>query len=125
MNSPIINPSIFYWVSVLSHVKGLLLACFIISITAFLLFVCGVIWNHNSDEEESYNYHYLKLYKKLSKVSFSVLVICGLLYIFIPSRETSIEMLIAKYVTYENTQLTVEAIKEAVNYIIQAFSTIK
>ena len=125
MNDPIISPGIFYWIAVLSHVKGILLGGFILSIIAFLSFLCGVIWYHSSDKDDDYNYHYLKLYRKLTKISFSVLVVCGLLYIFIPSKETSVEMLIAKYVTYENTQWTLEKIKKAVDYIISAFNTMK
>jgi len=125
MNGPIISPGIFYWIAVLSHVKGILLACFILSIIAFLTFLGGVIWNHYSGKNSDYNNHYLKLYRKLTKTSFSIAVLSGLVYIFIPSKETSVEMLIAKYVTYENTQWTLEKIKEAVDYIISAFNTMK
>ena len=125
MNGPIISPGIFYWIAVLSHVKGILLASFILSIIAFLVFLGGVIWNHYSDKDSDYNNHYLKLYRKLTKTSFSIAVLSGLVYIFIPSKETSVEMLIAKYVTYENTQWTLEKIKEAVDYIISAFNTMK
>lgn len=127
MNGPIISPGIFYWIAVLSHVKGISLVGLIICVILFLVFLgCFVAYlNLIYDEDNNENRNYLKLYKKLTKISFSVLVVCGLLYIFIPSKETSVEMLIAKYVTYENTQWTLEKIKEAVDYIISAFKTMK
>jgi len=45
--------------------------------------------------------------------------------IFIPSRNTMLEMQIARYATYENAEWTVETIKSAVDYIVQAIGSLK
>ena len=45
--------------------------------------------------------------------------------LFIPSKETLISMMIAKYATKENLSMTVEGIKSAVDYIVNAMKEIK
>ena len=52
------------------------------------------------------------------------LIICAIA-IFLPSKETLISMMIAKYATKENLGMTVEGIKSAVDYIMDAIKEIK
>jgi len=44
--------------------------------------------------------------------------------IFIPGKTTSVEMLIAKTATFDNVNLSVQQIKDVVDYIVQAIKTI-
>lgn len=58
--------------------------------------------------------------KKLLNKILVPTIICLMLSIFLPNKETLIEMQVAKIVTVDNVKLTFNAVKEAVDYIIQA-----
>ncbi len=45
--------------------------------------------------------------------------------VFIPDKQTMIEMLVAKTATVENAEWTVDAVKQAVDYIVSAIQTLK
>ena len=45
--------------------------------------------------------------------------------VFIPNKQTIIEMMIAKKATYDNVSWTIEQVKEAVDYVISAIKEIK
>ena len=120
MNNYIVNPSIFYWMNVLDSVRGVAAVTLLISVACLIIalilyFVDGV----EEEEDEP-----TKQYRKLIFISGIVIVISILITIFIPDKRTSIEMLIARTATYENAQLTVQGIKEIVDYIVQAINGI-
>lgn len=108
----IINPSVFYWISVVDGLKEVACGCFVLGIAA--LIVCTILFSIATDESE----------KTVLKIGFYVsipLTIAGLLgVIFIPDKQTLIEMLIAKNVTVENAEWSLDALKQAVDYIAQA-----
>jgi hypothetical protein len=54
-----------------------------------------------------------------------VSVISIIAAIFIPSREALIEMQVAKFVTYENAELSIDAVKSIIDYIINAVQNLK
>ena len=119
MNGYIINPSWFYWVNV---IEGTGIVATILAIMATLLCVIGLPLYYvdvaYDDEDE----------KKFWKIAKRLIIICLVLWIiciFIPSKETLIEMQVAKYATYENAEWTVETIKQAVDYIINALKELK
>lgn len=119
MNGYIINPSWFYWVNVIYGV-GIVVA--ILATIATFACVIGLPLYHletvYDDEDE----------KKFRKIAKKLIIICLVLWIvciFIPSKETLIEMQVAKYATYENAEWTVETIKQAVDYIINALKELK
>ena len=116
MNGYIINPMWFYWVSVVDAIKAIM---FIIA--AILLIGIGIV--HllsiiDADFGEDKNK------KTILKVAI-VGVACLVIAIFIPSKEILIEMQIAKYATWENAEWTVDTIKDAVDYIVNAIGSIK
>jgi hypothetical protein len=43
----------------------------------------------------------------------------------LPSDDTLIEMMIAKQATYDNAQWTLETLKSAVDYIVNAIKSVK
>lgn len=112
----IINPMWFYWVNVVSVIK--ITAIFIVVSAGialcigFILKLCNAVYG-----EQDADYRAGKCLVKISLVPF---IICLLLCIFLPNKETLIEMQIAKLATVENTQWTLDSIKSAVDYIIQA-----
>lgn len=115
----IINPSWFYWLGVANVIK--VMACifiFFCVVGAIVVSGCaGVEYDKDDDE-----------YKALMKwrtVFVVIALICLLLTIFVPSKTTLIEMQVARYATYENAQWTVESIKSAVDYIIEAVKSMR
>lgn len=119
MSNYIINPSIFYWMNVLDTVRGIAMVTLFISIAC--LIVALILYFVDVDEEED---EPVRKYRKLIFISGIVIVISIIITIFIPDKRTSIEMLIARTATYENAQLTVQGIKEVVDYIVQAIKSI-
>lgn len=120
MNNYIINPMWFYWLDLLSDLECAI--CVITGVIGVCIFIILVIsstkifdgWN---DEEKA-------LGKKMAKkaIKLSIIPICMIfIIVLIPSKETMYQMMIAKYITHENINLSVEAVKSAVDYIVQAF----
>ena len=116
MNGYIISPAWFYWVNVIDVVK-----CFAIVSAIILLLGAGLVSlmfmdDVFTDERKQYS-------KILPKIAITG-VIFLLAAIFIPSKETLIEMQIAKYATWENAEWTVDTIKDVVDYIADAIGSI-
>lgn len=112
MNNYIINPMWFYWVNLLNvlHVASIVVGSVGIIILAVFapLYLCGAL---DADEE--------KAAKRLIKFIpwFAVVIVIGLL---IPPKEVMYQMMVAKYITEENLAPSVDAVKSAVDYIVQA-----
>lgn len=121
MNNYIINPSIFYWMNVLDSIRGVALVFLLISIAC--LIIALILYFVEVDEVDEDD-EVVKICRKLIFISGIVIVISIIITIFVPDKRTSIEMLIARTATYENAQLTVQGVKEVVDYIVQAIKSI-
>lgn len=114
MNNYIINPMWFYWLQVVDGVQCMFFIVAILS--TIVLIVCGIIafafYVDDYCECESE-----KIIKCL-KPTVLILVISMLLVVFIPSKQTLIEMEIAKHATYSNVESVKEQIKDAADYIL-------
>lgn len=86
--------------------------------------ICFAISAMLSSECAKDNEDYL-LAKKIRNVSGIILVISFATIVFVPSKNTLIEMMIAKQATYDNAQWTLETLKSAVDYIISAIQSVK
>ena len=64
-------------------------------------------------------------FKKMAVICAIIFTISVLGAVFIPTEETMLKILIAKYATHENLSITVDGIKSAVDYIINAIKEIK
>ena len=113
MSGYIINPMWFYWVDVLDGLES------IIVILAYLIgvggFIGGLIYcadNYIDDEEKPRVIRWVKIWA----VTISVLI---LLTVLIPSKETMIQMQLAKFGTYENVGHVIETIQDATDYILE------
>ena len=109
----IINPSWFYWISVAETAKIVLCVIF-----GCLLLGCIILWpallvDWTGDEEDIRNRKMLTVFSVLA-------VVTGIAAMFIPSRNTLMEMQIARLATPENAAWTVDKLKEAVDYIVEA-----
>lgn len=125
----IINPSWFYWLGVVESMRYFMIAAFIISIAAIIVAIIIVpvdirmireFPDMSDDERKS-----VQFFTKVLKSAIWALVISGLILLFVPSKETIIGMMIAKQATYENATWTLDALKSAVDYVIQAIQSLK
>lgn len=64
-------------------------------------------------------------YRRLMKALIILGVITALACVFIPSKETLIEMKIASYATYDNAAIAAQQIKQAADYIVDAVRALK
>ena len=125
----IINPSWFYWLGVVESMRYFMVAAFIISIAAIIVAIIIVPVDMRmirdfpdmSDNERKS----VQFFTKVLKAAIWALVISGLILLFVPSKETIIGMMIAKQATYENATWTLDALKSAVDYVIQAIQSLK
>ena len=125
----IINPSWFYWLGVVNSMRGFMLVAFIVAIIVIGVALIVIPVNVKliqeypsiSDDERKV----VRFFTKALKVAIGVCVASGLFLVFVPSKETLIEMMIAKQATYENATWTVDALKSAVDYVVQAIQSLK
>lgn len=125
----IINPSWFYWLGVVNSMRGFMLVAFIVAIiiigVSLIIIPVNVkmIQDYPSicdDERKA-----VRFFTKALKVAIGVGVASGLFLVFVPSKETLIEMMVAKQATYENATWTVDALKSAVDYVVQSIQSLK
>lgn len=125
----IINPSWFYWLGVVHSMRGFMLTAFIVAIivigVALIIIPVNVKLIRDypsiSDDERKV----VRFFTRALKVAIGVCIVAGLFLVFVPSKETLIEMMIAKQATYENATWTVDALKSAVDYVVQAIQSLK
>ena len=120
----IINPAWFYWMSVASGIKMVVLV-----VAILMLFPCvGFFINACIEAECEYDGFDDDDAKRSLKVSGKWLAISIVLFVvfaFVPSKDTLIEMQVAKLATVENANWTLETIKSAVDYIVEAIKSMK
>ena len=111
---PIIAPSTFYWFEIISNFKSFLTIFLIFSCVGLGICLIFFIITLVEDELEA---HAGKIIKKLCKFCTIITSIFGLLSIFIPSKETLMTMIVAKYVTPDNITAVGGTIEESVSSI--------
>lgn len=112
----IINPIWFYLMSIVDALKTIMV---VVSIVMLVGVICCVISVTDSIGEE------LKRWMKRTKMFFALCCLCAVLAALIPSKETLMQIMIAKYATYENADNAIQAIKSAADYVIEAAGKLK
>lgn len=127
MSGPVISPSFFYWLSVCDGLSFVSVAAAVVSVLTAI--GCGIAYFVEKDFADTFHdkedaRKAAALLRMLRILLFVIpcSVVCA---VFIPSKQTLLSMTVAKFATYENAQLTVDAIKEAVDYIVQAIAQLK
>ena len=109
-----INPIWFYLMNLSDGMKTFLcvfgIVVFLISVFAFISWSLDVTLTDLDDSEKTI----FKLFKTIIIASFITLIIG----IFLPSKETCIEMMIASQVTHENVAASKEEIYEIIDYVM-------
>lgn len=115
MNGYIINPTWFYFLNVCEELK--VAAYAFAAILAVNAIICFIEYACDDFDDE-------KALKNLKKMAIATIILC-IVAIILPSKQTLITMMVAKFATYENAGLTVEAVKSAVDYIVEAVKSLK
>ena len=111
---PIIAPSTFYWIDVISTLSTISTVLFGLSATALVVALILLI---PLTVEDELNDDFGKFYKKILITLTIITTIFGLSYVFTPSKETLIAMTVAKYVTPDNITTVGGTIEESVSSI--------
>ena len=109
----IIDPMWFYWINVFEGVK---LCLAIVGGTAAAIFGLLTIFGYTESDDEMCKHSLV-----FTLIGFALVIVS----VFVPTKQTIIEMMIAKYATYDNAEWTVDAIKQAVDYIVQTIEKIR
>ena len=111
---PIIPPSTFYWIDVISTLSTISTGLFILSAVVLVLALIFLIVFIVEDEFKG---DFRKFYKKILIIFTIITTVFGLLYTFTPSKETLIAMTVTKYVTPDNIATVGGTIEESVSSI--------
>ena len=119
-----IDPSWFYWLKVIDGIQ----TAFIVFSVAFgiLVVILSIVYLAERscifDEDDRQNVARIFLFLKISVVVFVVAILGA---VFVPNRNTLIEMQIAKYATRENVNITIDALKSFVDYVVESIGNLK
>lgn len=111
--NPIINPWVFYWISVLSNIQTILVIVLIITVVATI--ILGIM---TITDAEIYSFRdkdairHGKLAIKMAIVSVVIGIICAI----IPSESTCYKMLAAKMFTQDNINSATEYVTDVIDY---------
>lgn len=116
--TPIINPWMFYLVDVIGNFKQ---ACFVL----ILLIVIGfgaITLIEIGEAADELELDEAKVIKSLKKMAI-VVVLLITFNMFLPSKKTCYQMMIASQVTEENVKKAEDVIKDSVDYIFEKINT--
>lgn len=118
MSGYIITPVFFYLIDVAECIKFTsLIASAVLGVFAIfiLLPACFEYYDSCRDAEDV-----IKKWTKVLKPIIGVVVVFAVIGFLVPSKSTLLSMQISKFATYENAELTLDSIKSAVDYIVEA-----
>lgn len=105
-----IDPKWLYWCNTLGNLKNLFIGITIFTGVLTIIFLLAFIINFEDLNDTK------KVIIILGIICFTSILIA----IFLPSKETLIEMQLAQIATKENVQFTVNTLKEIIDYIIMS-----
>lgn len=106
-----INPMWFYWLEVVDLIKftaGLLFGLVLFALASVLMLY--IVSESERDIKKSL---------MVLKPTIVVFVVLGLIVLFVPSKNTMIQMKVAENVTHENVDIATEIIKDTIDYIFE------
>ena len=117
----IINPAWVYWLNVFDGLKTFSIAFAILSfVTLVVIIICYLVEiDYKSDARK------LTIYKRWILLTFVFSIAFMLISIFVPNKQTMIEMQVASVATKTNAEWTVEQLKGVVDYIFERINSVK
>ena len=106
---PIISPWLIYFIGIADSLKETFEALTVISLIGLVISVVGVLvvkYCEDFDDE------FLPMWRKIKRVSLFLFIPFVFLYLFIPSRNTIIGMVVVKHITSDNVTALVDAGKD-------------
>lgn len=117
MNEPIINPIIFYIISVINKIDTVLTP--ITCISGGIVLVLSVVYILEKTEGDEKDRELLDtVYKKIKRPSLIIFIISLSLHIFCPSQEVMYKMLVSNYITPQNIESLKMSGEGAIDYIV-------
>lgn len=117
----IINPAWFYWLSVSDGLKEFSIAFTVLSFVILVVIIICYFVEIGSETAA----RYLTIYKRWILLTFVFSIAFMLISIFVPSKQTMIEMQVASIATKTNAEWTVEQLKGITDYIIERIQSVK
>ena len=119
MSGPIVNPMFFYWVDVIDSIKIVMLLTVIVGVFITMTWII-YSWNYVKGLDGEKN---VWKTRAIAMGCFCALLVAGL--IFIPSKEVMIQMMVAKWVTYENVGDVIEGIQRYTELVLTNLMSLK
>ena len=114
---PVINPCLF---SLIALAKGLKAASLFASFCVFIPFIYGLGTMVSNKKYGNNDKDYLRG-KRTFKISLVILIISLGIFIFVPSSDTILKMVIAKNVTYDAVDAAKDVVVQVYNDILALF----
>ncbi len=109
--TPIISPWFIYLLSVVNPIKYVFT---VFAVLAGIVLLMGIVgWFICDTEKEEFGENWLRLWKKIIIITTPVFILSLMLSIFLPSRNTLIEIYVTKHITMNNIKKGIEASKAA------------
>lgn len=116
----IVNPHWFYWIRICDALKTVtLIIGTILFIACATGWICVLLWGDELGEHDE------RKFRSVLCVTSAICAASFLIGILIPSRNALIEMKVAEIATWENAYLTVDKIKEIIDYFMSAVNGVK
>lgn len=121
MGEYIVSPTFVYWMNTLGSIA---ITCGFFGGIFFFAFSISLIWHFTTLPYADKDDKDFLLSKKWFIIFGIISLIFIVLAIIIPSKNTMLEMLIAKVSTKENVQSAIEAGKSLVDYVVNAIKEV-
>ena len=120
---PIINPVVIYVINLMGSLRvGLIVATVIFAV---LTIFCAANYMDMSEGNSEECKQSAKKFFRSSKRFLVCFALTFILVLFVPSKDTCVEMLVANYVTPDNIDVGVEKTKETVDYIVEKIKEVQ
>lgn len=114
--NPIISPLTIYLINLMDPLHAVFIGACIAFLVLGILY--GIDYLDNKDSStEKYQKQAQKALGRTRRMAV-ICVLCMLLAVFVPSKNTIIEMIVAQNITVDNINAGEEKLKEAIDYLV-------
>lgn len=117
---PIISPWFFYFLNCVNNIWGISLVLAITSGVLALIIFIAVMCEYDEYGSENFSEYWKRYDKKFINKAILICVFGTIITVFVPSKETMIEMAVAKNVTEKNVELAKDTVKSMIDYTIES-----
>lgn len=117
--NPIISPLTIYLINLMDPLHAVFIgACLVFLVLGILN---GIDYDYLDNKDSSTEKYQKQAQKALGRTRRMavICVLCMLLAVFVPSKNTIIEMIVAQNITVNNINAGEEKVKEAIDYLVE------